>query len=101
MVSDHFSLQCILIHNKSISVWILIDISAISYTFINFSFIYKHWFLTKPIYTPLDLKAFNGQNAGHITYTVTLFMFIPKRLTQCILFLVTELLKQNIILDYP
>ena len=60
----------------------------------------KHQFLTKFIHTSLNLKAFNGQNAGHIIHTVMLPMFIFEGPTQCTLFLVTELLKQDIILDY-
>ena len=92
-MSDYFSLQCMLIHNESISVWILIDISATDYAFIDSFFTCKHQFLIKFIYISLNLKVFNNQNADHITHIVTLSMFIFKKPTQCILFLITELLK--------
>ena len=101
MMSDHFSLQDMLIHNKLISAQILINTSVINYAFIDSSFTHKHQFLTELIHILLNLKAFNDQNAGQITHTITLSMFIPKELIQHTLFLVTELSKQNIILDYP
>ena len=90
---DHFSLQCMLIHKEPISAQILIDTDAINYVFIDSSFMCKYQFLTKFIHTSLNLKAFNNQNAGHITHTVTLPMFISEGLTQHTLFLVTELSK--------
>ena len=76
MMFNHFNLQYMLIHKKSIPAQTLIDISATDYAFINFSFTCKHWFFTKPIYTSLNLKAFNDQNASHIIHIVTLFIFI-------------------------
>ena len=97
---DYFSLQCILIYNESIFAWILININAISYAFIDSFFMCKHQFLTKFIHTSLNLEVFNGQNADHITHIVILSMFISEELTQYTLFLVTELSKQDIILDY-
>ena len=39
---NHFSLQCMLIHNEFISAWILINIDVISYTFIDSFFMHKH-----------------------------------------------------------
>ena len=100
MMFNHFNLQCILIHNESISVQTLIDTDVINDVSIDSFFVCKHQFLTNLIHTSLDLKAFNNQNADHITHTVTLFMFILREPIQCTLFLVTDLLKQDIILDY-
>ena len=100
-MSDYFNLQCMLIHNKFIPAQTLIDTDVTDDVFIDSSFVCKHWFPTNPIHTLLNLKAFNDQNADHITYTVTLSMFILKRFTQYILFLITDFLKQDIILDYP
>ena len=97
---DHFSLQCILIHNEPIPAQILININVTDDAFIDSSFTHKHQFLTNLIHTLLNLKAFNDQNVDHITHTVTLPMFILKELTQYTLFLIINLLKQNIILDY-
>ena len=57
---DHFSLQYMLIHNKSIPAWTLIDISVTDDAFIDSSFMHKHWFLINLIHTSLDLKAFNS-----------------------------------------
>ena len=97
---DHFSLQCILIHNKSIPAQTLINTGVTDYAFIDSFFTYKYWFFIKSIHISLDLKAFNDQNADHITHTVTLPMFIFEEPTQYTLFLITEFLKQDIILDY-
>ena len=63
MMPDHFRLQGMLIHNELIPAQILIDTSAIDYAFIDSSFTHKHQFLTEPIHTLLDLKAFNDQDA--------------------------------------
>ena len=90
---DYFSLQCILIHNEFISAQTLININVTDDVFINSFFMHKHQFLTNSIHTSLDLKAFNGQDAGHITHTVTLSMFIPEGFTQHTLFLVINLPK--------
>ena len=100
IVSDHFSLQYMLIHNKPISAQILIDTDVTDDAFINSFFTCKHWFLINSIHTSLDLKTFNDQNTDHITHTVTLSMFILRESTQCTLFLITDLLKQDIIFDY-
>ena len=93
IVFNHFRLQNMLIYNKFISAQILIDTDVTDYVFINFFFAHKYQFLTEPIYTSLNLKAFNDQNAGQITYITTLLMFIPEEPMQHILFLITELLK--------
>ena len=100
IMSDHFSLQCMLIYNESIPAQTLINISATDDAFIDSFFMHKHQFLTNLILTLLNLKAFNDQNAGHIIHTVTLLIFILERLIQCTLFLIINLSKQNIILDY-
>ena len=99
-MSDHFNLQCMLIHNESIPAQTLINISVTDNAFINSSFTHKHQFFTNLIHTLLDLKAFNDQNTSHITHIVTLFIFILKELTQHTLFLITNLSKQNIIFNY-
>ena len=100
MMSDHFNLQCMLIYNEFIPTQTLIDINIINDAYINSFFAYKHQFLINLIHTSLNLKIFNDQNTDYITHTVTLFMFILEEPTQCILFLITDLLKQDIILDY-
>ena len=97
---NHFSLQYMLIHNESISAQTLIDINVTDDAFIDFFFTHKHQFFTNFIHSSLNLKAFNGQNADYITHTVILFMFISKKSIQCILFLITDLLKQDIIFNY-
>ena len=42
MMSDHFSLQCMLIHNESIPAQTLIDISVTDDAFIDSFFMHKH-----------------------------------------------------------
>ena len=59
MMPDHFSLQCMLIHNESISAQTLINIDVTDDAFIDSSFTHKHQFLTNFIHTSLNLKAFN------------------------------------------
>ena len=63
MVSDHFSLQGMLIYNKFISAQILINTDITGYAFIDFFFTHKHQFFTEFIHTSLNLKAFNNQDA--------------------------------------
>ena len=100
MMFDYFSLQNMLIYNEFIPVQILINISVTDYAFIDSFFTCKFQFLTELIHTSLNLKAFNDQNAGQIIYIITLLMFIFKGFTQCTLFLVIKLLKQDIIFNY-